>query len=389
MDTPRIRLLLVEDNPGDARLLREFLLESGRDTFELIPAESLAEAVGAIVECPPDAILLDLSLPDAHGLETVAGVQEAAPSVPIIVLTGLDDRELALEAVQAGAQDYLVKGQVRGALLERAVRYAMERKHLEREWVRALALEKQAKEEAEAATERATRATRQRDEVLAMVTHDLRSPLNGVILGTSAILRRGALEEETRKRVAAIQRAADRMNRLLQDLLDVASIEAGRLSVDIRAIDVEDLVREATELLGPSLREAGLELELELPDDLPPVYADRVRLNQVLSNLLSNAIQFTPQGGDLRLRAAVQGSSVQFSVIDTGSGIPEAEREHLFDRFWRPPSPGRGGGTGLGLAISRGIVEALGGSIWVESEVGQGSAFHFTVPVAKGEPASS
>lgn len=383
--SPPLRLLLVEDNPGDARLVRELLAELESPPLELVRVERLAEAEEAMKDAAFDAILLDLSLPDADGLESVARAQEFAPATPVVVLTGRDDAELSLEAVRAGAQDYLVKGEVPGPALLRFVRYAIERKRADEERRRLLAREREAREEAEAAYERARTATRQRDEVLGMVTHDLRSPLTGIVLGATAALRRGAMDEETGRLVRAMQREAERMSRLLQDLLDVASIEAGRFAVRSRPCEVDDLIREATELFVSAADERGLTLEVEFSPELPPIHADRDRISQVLANLLSNATRFTPEGGRITVWAEEDGPAIRFSVRDTGPGIPEEEREHLFHRFWQPSRSRPGSGTGLGLAIARGIVEAHGGRIWVESEEGAGSTFHFSVPTADSQ----
>ncbi|MBI2186132.1 MAG: response regulator [Acidobacteria bacterium] len=381
MQTSPIRLLLVEDNPADARLLRELLRELNAPAFDVTCVERLGEAETVLASETFDAVLLDLSLPDARGLESVARAEAAAPATPLIVLTGLDDQNLAVEAVRAGAQEYLVKGEVSGPLLARVVRYSIERKRLEEDRRELLARERKARAEAEAAYDRARRALRQRDEVLGTVAHDLRSPLAGIAVALATMLR-NTTNPEAQRVISAMQREAERMNRLIQDLLEVASIEAGRLVVQPRPCDLATLIRESTELLRPIFHDRGLAFEVEIPEDLPPVLADRDRLSRVFSNLLSNAIKFTPRDGRITLTTAREGAAVRISVTDTGPGIPVDERARLFDRFAHPPRPRPGGGTGLGLTIARGIVEAHGGRIEVESEVGTGSTFHVTLPAA-------
>src|SRR5690606_11018781 len=209
-----LRILLVEDNPGDARLLREHLREAGSLQFELTHVERLAEAREKVRTEKIDVVLLDLSLPDAHGLETVRSMLEAAPEAPIIVLTGLDDDATAVQAVQAGAQDFLVKGHVDGPLLARAVRYAMERKRLDQERALLLESEREARATAEA-------AVRGRDEVLRVVAHDLGNSLSAVLVTTTVLLRTLPEAEGgggARKKVENIRALVQQMQRLRQDL---------------------------------------------------------------------------------------------------------------------------------------------------------------------------
>lgn len=374
-----IRILLIEDNPGDARLIQEILRE-GDLPFELHHVVRLADAVGPLAH-GVDVVLLDLSLPDAHGLDTVKRMLGVAPELPIIVLTGLDDENLAVQAVQAGAQDYLVKGQVDAGVLTRAMRYAIERKRLELERAQLLESERQARATAEA-------AVRARDEVLRVVSHDLGNSLSAVSI-QAMLLERTPPERrddaEVRKRTGSIRHLVAAMQRLRQDLLDVASIEAGRLSIELGPLDVGSLVEEAIALHADLAGEKSLRLELRLPEDVPLVCADRQRLLQVVSNLLGNAIKFTPAGGSITLRAAPEDGAVHVSVSDTGPGIPPDDLPHVFDRFWKARRGNRHG-AGLGLAIAKGIVEAHGGRIWAESKPGEGSTFHFTVPLYTALP---
>ena len=166
------------------------------------------------------------------------------------------------------------------------------------------------------------------------------------------------------------------MNRLIQDLLDVAKIESGTFSIDSRPLDVSALLRETLDQFGALVEDQNLELERDANPDLPPVSADLDRVLQVFSNLIGNAVKFTPQGGRIVLRADRWDGAVRFSVADTGPGIPPESLPYLFDRFWQARSARRAG-AGLGLTICKGIIEAHGGRIWTESEEGQGSTFHF------------
>jgi signal transduction histidine kinase len=172
------------------------------------------------------------------------------------------------------------------------------------------------------------------------------------------------------------------MNRIIQDLLDTASIEAGKLSLERRPLDVTTFVENMIDTMRPLTATTSLHLKSELPHNLPAIFADSGRLQQVFANLLSNAIKFTPAGGTITVRAVAAEDVVQFSVADTGSGIPQEDIPHLFDRFWQAPRTARHG-TGLGLSIVRGIVLTHGGRLWVDSQVGAGSTFSFTLPAAR------
>ena len=369
-DAAALRILLVEDNPGDARLIRETLRDAGSLRFELQHADRLAAALPILAARGADVVLLDLSLPDAHGLETVTRALAAAPEVPIVVLTGLDDETVAIQAVQAGAQDYLVKGQVEPAVLARALRHAMERRRL-------LTREHEAREAAEA-------AVRARDEVLRIVAHDIGNSLSAVKIHALVLERTlpaGEAGGEARKRTGAIRDLTAQMDRLRQDLLDVAAIEAERLSVEPGELDVGAVVDEAMAALAELSAAKGVALSAAVAPGLPRVWADRERVLQVLANLCGNAVKFTPSGGTVEVRAEADGESIRVSCVDTGPGIARGDLPHVFDRFWQARSTRRAG-AGLGLAIAKGIVEAHGGTISADSTPGEGSTFAFTLPVA-------
>lgn len=377
MEPGDLRILLVEDNPGDARLLRELLREVESFRFQLIQVERLEEARRRMETEGADVVLLDLSLPDAHGMETVTRMLASSPEAPIIVLTGLDDETVALQAVHAGAQDYLVKGQVESGVLARAIRYARERKRLERERAQLLEREREARATAE-------RAVQARDEVLRVVAHDLGNSLSAVQVTARVLLR--TLSEEgsegkARRGVATIRTLAEQMQRLRQDLLDVALLDAGHLVVTKRDVSPGALVDDAVERYRALAEERSVSLEGRVPEDLPPVSADAERLQQVLTNLITNAIKFTPPDGRITVGAEPAGEVVRFLVRDTGPGIAEEDLPHIFDRFWTRKA-GNPHGAGLGLAIAKGLVDAHGGTMAVESARGAGTTFSFTLPTA-------
>ena len=223
------------------------------------------------------------------------------------------------------------------------------------------------------------RAILARDEVIGVVAHDLRNPLNSIKLRAELLARSLSKHyPDARPSVDALSREVDRADRLIEDLLDVTSIEAGRLAVTREPCAPADLLDEAIDAMRPAAEHSSVELSRRLDEQLPMVAADRHRILQVFSNLAGNALKFTPAGGRVQLAAERRGDAVCFSVADTGPGIPADHLPHLFDRFWQARPTDRRG-AGLGLAISKGIVEAHGGQIWVESTVGAGSAFYFTI----------
>jgi PAS domain S-box-containing protein len=248
---------------------------------------------------------------------------------------------------------------------ERAVRESEERLR------RLLALEREARAEAE-------RASRARDDVLAVVAHDLRNPIQ-TVLNAVAVLARPLREEDRQRHIEIVQRSVSAMDRLIGDLLDVARIEAGTLSIRRAALDLRAVVDEALEPFAATALARRIKLGFESEPDLPPVTADHDRLVQVLSNVIANALKFTPDGGLVSVRARRADGAVQISVEDSGPGLPAADLPRVFDRFWQGDRAARRG-AGLGLAICKGIVEAHGGRIWAESPPGQGATFHVSLP---------
>jgi PAS domain S-box-containing protein len=227
----------------------------------------------------------------------------------------------------------------------------------------------------------AEQATRARDEMMGVVAHDLRNPLSTITMVSQLLLEAGSPERTTeRKQLEIMRRAAERMKRLISDLLDAKRIESGGLTVDPRPEEVTTVVGDALEMLRPLASSSSLQLEAAVPDGLPRVMVDPARVQQVLSNLVGNAIKFTPAGGSITVRAELAEDGVCLAVADTGPGIPTEQLPHIFGRFWQGKRTDRRG-VGLGLAIAKAIVEAHRGRIWVESQVGAGTSFYFTVPV--------
>lgn len=231
----------------------------------------------------------------------------------------------------------------------------------------------------------AQRASREREDVLAIVSHDLRNPLHTIALSASFLgeIMPDSVTDAVREQPRIINRAVDRANRLIQDLLDVARLEAGGMPLTLVPVAPRDVLDDTAEAMRPAADAAGVTLECRADGELPDVMADRERLLQIFTNLVGNATRFTPRGGTIVVSAALDTdpSFVRFVVRDTGSGISAENLPHLFDRFWQAQHSARTG-AGLGLAIAKGIVESHGGRISVTSEVGVGTEFAFTIPAA-------
>ena len=232
----------------------------------------------------------------------------------------------------------------------------------------------------------AERAARAREEVLAVVAHDLRNPVSTIGMAAEFLLEEIVSDvperRMERKSLGIIARCADQMERLIRDLLDVSAIEAGKLSVELSPLGVDLIVNDALELLRPIASSRRIDLVANLPQALPRVAADRERILQVFSNLGGNALKFTAEGGRVEIAARAADASVELSVRDNGPGIPQVDLPHIFDRFWQQKKTARMG-IGLGLAIVKAIIAAHGGDIRAESEPGRGSCFTFTLPVAQ------
>ena len=229
------------------------------------------------------------------------------------------------------------------------------------------------------------RLERVRQDFVANVSHEFRTPLTA-IQGFAETLLGGALEDPAHRQhfVEIIRNHAARLARLTEDLLKLSRIEAGKLDLEFRPVSVYQLVQSCVETARFKAERRQLTLEIRIPEGLPNVRGDSNGLQEVLQNLLDNAVQYTPSGGRVEVSAANEGDKVRVTVSDTGIGIPQAEQERIFERFYRVDAARsrEAGGTGLGLSIARHIVEAHGGRLWVESAVGEGSRFHFSIPAA-------
>ena len=359
-------LLIIEDNPGDARLLREMLRENGAFLAELLLAQTMAEAEKCLSESHVDIILLDLGLPDSEGVAAIRRARLAAPGVPLVVLTGMDDEALASASLQEGAQDYLIKGQIETRGLLRALRYATERKRLER----------------------------LKDEFVSTVSHELRTPLTSISGSLGLLVGKvgGELSKPAARLLEIAHSNSERLVRLVNDILDIEKLESGRVAFDLKRVEVRLLTQQAVESIMDSAKARGVDVRVEAAGKAAAyVRADSDRLVQVMTNLLSNAVKFSAAESEVVVVVDTldEGSIVRFSVRDHGSGIPADFKSHIFERFAQADATNarRKGGTGLGLSIAKQITDRLGGTIGFENAEGGGTTFFVELPTwgSKGD----
>jgi signal transduction histidine kinase len=371
MKKDAIKILLVEDNPGDARLIQEMLAEIQDPPFVLELVDHLAKANRRLVEEDIDIILLDLLLPDSNGLETFTKIHNKAPNIPTIVLTSFDDEDLAVKAVREGAQDYIVKGQIDTHALVRAVRYALERQKM------LVRLENSRQQQLDV-----------KNRFLSYVSHELRSPLTAIYQFVT-ILSDGLAGEVSTKQneyLYIVLRNVGQLKTMIDELLEATRAETGKLTVEPRCISMVDIITETLKTVQTMAIAKGVLLSADILKNLPPVYADPERIRQILINLIDNGIKFTPENGTVSLCAHIYEADPNFlcvEISDTGCGISPESTQMIFDRLFQESSSREIArkGLGLGLFICRELVALHGGRIWVESKIGKGSIFYFTLPI--------
>jgi signal transduction histidine kinase len=360
----RLRLLVTDDDLVDRLAIRRAIEQSGLDAH-IDEACDAGEALHRLEVGDYDCLLLDQDLPGLSGVDVAKQLRGGGNLVPIVFVTGRQDEELLERAVEAGVTDFIPKNDLSPRRLGLRIKFAIRIGRAEAESTRQL--------------ERANNAARARDEILAVVSHDLRGPLHAISLATEAL--RDEIDGAPARYLGAIERASGRAERLIHDLLEASAIENGALALTRVAVNAASILRQAAADHELLVKESGGKITAIVPDESILVHADRDRVLQVLANLIGNSLKHA-RGTPIELRVERNGNDAIIVVTDRGPGISPNELPHVFDRYWSGRT--RKGGAGLGLAIAKGIVSAHGGLISVDSIPGDGARFTFTLPLAAG-----
>ncbi|PZM82644.1 MAG: hypothetical protein DKT66_11660 [Candidatus Melainabacteria bacterium] len=354
--TQCIRLLLIEDNPDDAIFIEEVLkIQDTYAAVEIAHACKLRDGLAYLAQESFDVVLLDLSLPDASSTDSVTRVLSHSPQAPIIVLTGLDDKDTALEALQKGAQDYLIKDSVSGDLLIRSIRYAVERRRAERR--------------------ARVRAAEEREDLIFTLANDLRVPHIGAMRAFDLLVAEtlGPLNSEQKDLLLKVKQSNHEILHMLQNLVHLYRIEQNGQKILATPTDLNQLIRLAIQdwAYCASQNNVRVEFRSELSD---PIWLDGTMFKKAISNLIHNAIKFSFAEGVVTLICRCEGNWLYIEVQDSGKGISDSEQSKLFQRFWNANDTMRhSNGSGVGLYVCRQIVEAHGGEISCASEQGKGT----------------
>jgi len=362
MEKSEVKILLVDDDEDDYILTEDMLNAVAPWSFDLEWVSQYGEAIQRLRENEYDVCLIDYRLGGQDGLALFSEAFEGGAQTPFIMLTGQADQAIDEKAMQAGAVDFLVKGQTDGHLLERSIRYALERarvKKAEREVIQ------------------------MREDFIANASHQLRTPITS-LQGYLELLVKDRVPDPV-IRTEFIARAYEDTKRLavlVNDLLDSFRWESGFFQVTLENIDLCDLLQNSLEAVKGLAQSKNISLELTLPQKSLLIKADPHLLEQVLTNLLSNAIKFSEKDRPILLDAKKKEDHITVSVTDQGPGISAEDQAKLFAKFYQGDTAAKraGVGSGLGIYIAKKIVEAHGGQINVESEIGKGTTFSFTIP---------
>ena len=376
-NTSDICVLLVEDDDDDYVLVQDLFEEIGR-RYKLERVSSYDEAVRIDDPSKYDVCLLDYRLGAHDGLELLRDLRRLGFRCPMILLTGQNDDTIDRMAMRAGAADYLIKGQINAQNLERSIRYSIQERQSQEERIR-LAREQAAREQAEA-------ANRAKDEFLAVLSHELRTPLNAM-LGWVRLLKTNRDSDEIfNKAVESIERSALTQTKFVEDLLDVTRIANGNIRLTKRPVPLNQIVQASVDGIRPVAEAKSITLNYDADRTDIAVFADPERIQQIVNNLMSNAVKFTEEGGEISVTLEKTGDEARLAVRDNGQGIAQEFLPRVFERYKQAnnSTTNRKGGLGLGLAIVKHLTELHGGSITAESDgVGKGSTFTVRLPLSE------
>ncbi|MGA2914938.1 MAG: response regulator [Sedimentisphaerales bacterium] len=389
-----VNVLVVDDDELDRKLVDIVLTKAANLVkFKGDSAQTITESLEKLANNKYDVILLDLNLPDSRGMETVQRVFDAVPDIPIVVLTGLNDENMGLEAIRNGAEDYLIKGEGLEYTLVRTIRYAIERRktkaglietkneleHINARLIKATTTAKEMAAEAE-------RANAAKSQFLANISHEIRTPMNAII-GFSEVLTAEPLALQQKEYIKMILDSGKHLLQLINDILDFSKIEAGQMETENIECNIRAVLANVESLMMPTARNKQLQFIVECADNVPHmIITDLVKLRQCLFNLVSNALKFTEQGYVKVTAQQIEKDGkpfLEFAVFDTGIGIPAEKLNAIFEAFTQADGSmtRKYGGTGLGLTITKQIAVLMGGDISVESELSKGSIFRLTIPL--------
>ncbi|MEW6374544.1 MAG: ATP-binding protein [Thermodesulfobacteriota bacterium] len=381
------RILVVDDE----KEIRDFLLKALTRIagFRVELAENGEEALKKIKSEQFDLVLTDLKMPKIDGLQLVSEISKFNPDILTVMMTGHGTIDSALEAMKCGASDYLTKPLNLDEMFVRLQKVLEERQRFVRLRDFAAQLEK--------ANQELRKIDDMKSEFVSVASHELRTPLTAIKNAVQLILsgKAGEVNETQTKFLSMAERNINRLTNILNNLLNLSRIESGKVEMKFEDIELKELLELTASSLKPQADGESIQIALEVSEQLPAVFGDHDKIEQILINLIGNAIKFTPDGGQIRITAnpvqkegdAEGREMVAVSIKDTGIGIPQEHLNAVFDKFHQVEGSLHRSvsGTGLGLAITKGLVEAHQGKIWVESEVGKGSTFTFTLPTSKGE----
>lgn len=360
-DYGSIKVLLLEDDPGDADYIRALLSETD-SRVNVTYADRLSSGVEHLAKDKFDVVLSDLGLPDSQGLETFIRIHTIYPDLPIIVLTGLHDEELAVKAVRSGAQDYLVKGRVESESLLKSIRYSVERQKL------ITALENRLTE--------IGKLGRERKNILSMFAHDIK---NAIIPSVGFLTRTlSGKAKDAKADLELVRNKLTTAEHLLTTFIEFSRFETEEYKPQFGPFDLEAALLKQIESAKVEADQKQIKITYNFSErPFPAIQADGAMIHRVIANLLDNAVKYTIEG-TIDVRVMNIEKDVLVEVRDTGIGIANDQLPHIFDAFYRATQEARG--SGLGLSIARTIVEAHGGQIWAKSSPGKGSTFSITLP---------